>query len=84
MTDDGLCGECGHDDNEHVHYCSHDERTGSCDCNAEYARVVTPANLRMAIGTLPALESNGPVEWIDRAAVLRLIDVYRVLEGGQS
>lgn len=34
-----VCGECGHDQMEHVHYCSHEEETGSCDCNAEYARV---------------------------------------------
>jgi hypothetical protein len=35
---DGLCGECSHDDNEHVHYCSHDD-TSPCDCNAEYVRI---------------------------------------------
>jgi hypothetical protein len=28
---------CGHDDDEHVHYCSHDD-TSICPCNAEYVR----------------------------------------------
>ena len=38
---------CGHGDDEHVHYCFHEERTGSCSCDAEY---------------------------VDRAAVLAIID----------
>lgn len=29
---------CGHDDTEHVHYCSHELTTGSCPCNEEYIR----------------------------------------------
>ena len=37
--DDNPCGECGHDQTEHVHYCSHEERETSCYCNAEYARL---------------------------------------------
>jgi len=33
---------CGHDDSEHVHYCSHETETGSCSCDAEYAREPKP------------------------------------------
>lgn len=35
----GVCGECGHDDNDHVHYCAFDVEYGVCGCNAEYVRL---------------------------------------------
>jgi hypothetical protein len=30
---------CGHDDSQHVHYCSVETDGGDCPCNAEYARL---------------------------------------------
>lgn len=33
--DEALCGWCGHDESEHVRYCSHEELNGSCDCEAQ-------------------------------------------------
>lgn len=30
---------CGHDESDHVHYCSADMEQGSCDCAEEYVRL---------------------------------------------
>ena len=61
---------CGHDESDHVHYCSADMEQGSCDCAEEYVRLaaIPPAALdverlaRLAYADRPPL-GNRPVPW---------------------